>query len=164
MRIKVGRAFGELFWILDLADGMLEQFGVVLGVGEFNRKVEQPGQILILKNFPAPVVHHQDGVRGGVQLRFKQGRLHAQLLVGEPAFVAQTLFFQGLLHGGSKTRDPVLEKIVCGTVLHGFHGDLLAHGSRNEDERDVQMSFLQQFRSAQAVEMRHGIIRNDDVR
>ena len=69
----------------------------------------------------------------------------------------------GALGRGPQTHEPVLEQVVTRSKPHGLHRRVLADRSRNDDERDVQPALAQELQRPQAAELRHRIVRDDQV-
>lgn len=70
----------------------------------------------------------------------------------------------GAPNGLTQPGKPVLQQIIAGAAVHGFHGQIFAHAPRYEDERNVERALPQQVQCLKAVEQGHVGIGQDYFR
>ena len=87
-----------------------------------------------------------------------------QSLFGEPASPPHLGFAQLALERRQEPREIVLHDIVVRAGLHHVDGDVLADRARNENERDVAPRLARDRERLAPVELRHGEIRDDEMR
>ena len=66
-------------------------------------------------------------------------------------------------HRRPQPRQPVLEQVIGGTLPEAFDRRLIAEGTRDHDEGDVQPALLQAVQGLQGVELGEMIIGEDDA-
>ena len=84
-------------------------------------------------------------------------------LVRLAAFLPYARLAQLARDGGQHARGVAFHQVVVGAGLHGRDGDVLADRSGDDDERDVEPLFLGELQRLQAVEVRHGVVGDDQV-
>ena len=79
------------------------------------------------------------------------------------ALVALLLLLQGVGHRLPQARQAVLEQVIGRALLHDLHRHFLADAAGNHNEGDIQLALLEQVQGGQGVELRQGIIGDDQV-
>ena len=77
--------------------------------------------------------------------------------------LVKALLVQGLSYGLPQARQPVLEQVVGGPILHAFHRRFLADAAGHNNEGNIQAALLQQLQRTVRVKVRQGVIREDEA-
>ena len=83
--------------------------------------------------------------------------LHLAALLPHPGFA------QCLLHRGGQPRQPVFQQVIVCSRFHGIDGSTLSDLAGYDDEGQVQARFLQQLQRRQTAELRHDVVRQNNV-
>lgn len=75
----------------------------------------------------------------------------------------EALRLERAFHSRSQTFNPVFEYTVPYAALHDLNSFLLTQTSGEENERNVPSALMQQLKRTRSVELRQGVIRENDV-
>ncbi len=67
-------------------------------------------------------------------------------------------------HRGRQAMEPGLEQVVGGAAPQALHGGILADCARDQDERGVGRESARDLQCGEAIELRQGVVGQDDVR
>ena len=73
-------------------------------------------------------------------------------------FVAESLFFQGIVNRRDQPGIAILDQVIVRPLLHATDGVFFANRAGDDDKRDVELPLAQQFQGPEGVELRQAVI------
>ena len=86
-----------------------------------------------------------------------------QLFLYAVSVVTEAFFVHGFSYGLSQSRQPIFEQIVGRAVLHTLDGAFFADTARHNDKGHIQSAFLQMLEGPLRIELRKGVISQDNI-